>query len=376
MSRSESIDQGAEFRLASVLAHRMREEGSYAALARAITTANDEGQSSTRKKKSKGDVIDRRKLKSLVEGGSGAVLTRKDLFALDHYLSQYGESLAARPILRKPDLMQALGESGRVTFLLGSRPEVERVVVSQYDLLGMGEIQRAIGHADSGVRYDVQTVPLPGRSATIEDVKAFEALLSDENGPSLCCLASARSNPFAERLLCAFFGYSPFAQQPLPKKATLPFQLIWNPTLSSLYQSHFRADAASIRARNPKMADEVDRGEASVLVTPEKLYVDRLTHDGWGDTYGVCMAQRRRRGQVWLLLLGITGASTFVSAKVAKRLATRMNECPDGRNSDIYWGIVKARVEKTQRDELFNLRQFTLEEIETQPPLPAPDATD
>ena len=137
----------------------MLKEGSYAALARAITEASREGERDGRK--APRDVIDRRKLRSLVNGGNGAVLTVDDLFALDHYLSRFGESLAARPLLQKPDLMDALSTSGRVTFLLGSKHEAERGMVSEYDLHGMGEIQRSIGRSSEvGVSYDVQTVPL------------------------------------------------------------------------------------------------------------------------------------------------------------------------------------------------------------------------
>jgi hypothetical protein len=312
---------GAQFRLGRILRDLRSKEGSYAALARAITRAYLESAPAA---DVRGDVIDRRKLKSLVEGGKGAVLSLDDLFVLDPYLSKFGESLALRPILQKPDLMEALADSGRVTFLLGSRPEIERRMVSEYDLLGMGEIQRAISNTQGGVRFEVKTVPLTGRVATREQVKDFESLVHEESGASLCVLASARSNACSELLACAIVGYPPFAEGPLPPGVQPPFQLVWNPTLPHLYESHFRADARTLLSRDPKVAKEVEDGKASVLVTRDRLYVDRVTPRGWGDTFGVCMAQRRRHGQVWLLLLGITGAATFACAKLASRLATRL----------------------------------------------------
>ena len=360
---------GAQFRLSSILDKLKQKEGSFAALARAITRAYRESGATH---PAHGDVIDRRKLKSLVEQGKGAVLTMDDLFALEPYLSQFGESLALRPILQKPDLMDALATCGRLTFLLGSRPETERRMVSEYDVLGVGEIQRAIGHAQSSVRQEVKTVPMAKDRSPRDQVRDFIPLLHDDNGPSLCCLASSRSNPFTELLLCEIFGYPAFGEGPLPEDAQPPFRLVWNPTLPDLYDSHFCADIKALRERDPAAAAEVAAGKASALLTRDDVFVDRVTPRGWGDTYGVCVAQRRRRGQVWLLLLGITGAATFVSAKVANRLATRLGEAPGGQDSNIYWGIVRAHVHESQKHQFFDLRQFAQEEIFTQTTVPAP----
>ncbi|MHC5004946.1 MAG: hypothetical protein ACYTJ0_17700 [Planctomycetota bacterium] len=362
-------ERGAQFRLSETLRRLKEKEGSFAALARAITAAN---LGSAPADPSTGDVIDRRKLKTLVEGPLTAVLTVGDLLKLDRYLSQFGESLALRPILKRPDLMDALAVPRRVTFLLGSKPEFERRMVSENDVLAMGEIQRSVGFAESAPRFEVKTVPLDSRRDLPEQIAAFEHLVHEESGPSLVALASHRSNLFSELLGCAMFGYPVFGKGPLPAGAKPPFRLVWSQKLADVPESHFSADLRTLRERAPEIADEVAAGKASVLLTESDHYVDRVTPRGWGESYGVCVAQRRRRGQVWLLLLGITGAATYACAKLANRLATRMGEVPEGEDSPIYWGIVRIRVDEEQRKQLFDLRQFAEEEIWNQTPLPAP----
>lgn len=362
-------ERGAQFRLGETLRRLKEKEGSFAALARAITAAN---LGSVPADPSTGDVIDRRKLKTLVEGPLTAVLTVGDLLKLDRYLSQFGESLALRPILKRPDLMDALALPRRVTVLLGSRPEFERRMVSENDVLAMGEIQRSVGFAESAPRFEVKTVPLDRERALLEQLADFEHLVHEENGPSLVTLASWRSNLFSELLGCAMFGYPVFGRGPLPAGAKPPFRLVWSRKLPDVPESHFNADLRTLRERNREIADEVEAGKASVLLTEDDLYVDRVTPRGWGESYGVCVAQRRRRGQVWLLLLGITGAATYACAKLANRLSTRMGEVPEGEDSPIYWGIVRIRVDETQRKQLFDLRQFVEEEIWNQAPIPAP----
>lgn len=361
------------FRLGQVLQERMSKEGSFAALARAITLANRDGTSSSRKKPR--DAIDRRKLKSLVEGGKGAVLTFDDLCALDRYLEVFGEGLSSRPILQKPDLMQALASCGRLTFLIGSRPEEDRGVVSHWDVLAMAEIQRELGLSEVGPRLDIQTVPVDlNFEVARKALERHDALgLLDDNGPSLVCLGSARSNLFAELMLCRMFGYAAFKGADLPDGANPPFFLAWNPSLQYLCPSHFHVGPEALMTHSAHDAELVRNNEASILVASGKHYTDRVTPRKWGETYGLCIAQRRPRGQVWLLLLGITGVSTYVAAKHANRLATRLNESPHGQTSDIYWGIVSGKVAKEQRQDLIHLRELAEEQIEAQGAVPAPE---
>jgi hypothetical protein len=356
-----------------VLGERVKSEGSYAALARAITRAS-RGERAP-KEGEPADLIDRRKLHSLVTSGKGAVLTIEDLHALDRYLERYGEGLAYRPLLQRPDLMEALADGGRVTFLLGSKPELERGSVSHWDVLAMAEIQRAVGRSEVSVRFDIETVPLLSGLTETQDALEGHAASNylEEGGPSLVCLGSSRSNPLAELMLARMFDYPGFATASLADRENLPFGFVWNPSFSDVFPSYFHFPPDEIVAGNARAADEIRGGKASALWTPEKVYLDQVTPRQWGETFGLCLAQRRRGGRVWLLLLGITGAATFVAAKLANRLATRLHDSTDeSRPSQVYWGIVRASVAEELKANFFNLRQFEGEEIATQEPISVP----
>lgn len=358
-----------DLRLARVLADRRDKEGGYSALARAI---NDSARDGPRADSAEDDhklKFDRRKLKSIIEANKNLVLTLKELRALDRYLERYGEGLSYVPLFQKPDLMQTLAESGRVTFLLGSKPQEDEGELrhfSHWDVLAMAEIQRAINPSEVIVRFDIQDVRLQkGLQETRESVTQTGGWtqLFDDRGPSLVCLGSSRTSPAAEFMLSKMFQRPPFKDAPAAKRHELPFHFVWNPDLRYVFPSSFRLHIADISGVNPDAAELIASGEASALVTADDVLIDRVTPRRWGNTYGVCVAQRRRRGQVWLALLGITGAATFAAAKLAKNLATRLHEKNRSRDSDVYWAVILARVPKERTGAFVDLRRFDEETI-------------
>jgi hypothetical protein len=374
LSDRSSLPPASDLRLARALAARRAREGSWMALEKAIqnasaslpSTGSDQadrqgGRGTKRSKKG----VDRRKLKSLVEGRGDVVLSLDELRALDCYLEHYGEGLAHVPLFEKPDLMHTLADSGRVTFLLGSRPDHESRNFSHWDVLAMAEIQRAINPSEISVRFNIQDVLLDEdleKTVTSAENGIWVDLLHDQ-GPSLVCLGSSRTGSAAEVLLCRMFDCPHFKDPPLAQKRRLPFHFVWDPKLPYIFPSHFHMGSDDISLRDPEAADAIKRRKASAVVTGEHVFVDRLFHDRKGDTYGVCVAQRRKRGQVWLVLAGVTGVATFVAAKLAKNLATRLYEQKRGEDSDVYWAVIKARVAEDPDRPLSTLRAFEEETI-------------
>jgi hypothetical protein len=355
----------SDLRLARVLAERKDQEGGYSALARAI----DESGAGPRPDSGKGDrkyLVDRRKLKSIIEADQNLVLTLKELRALDCYLERFGKGLAYVPLFQKPDLMQTLAESGRVTFLLGSKPASDYRHFSHWDVLAMAEIQRAINPSEVSVRFDIQDVPIyPDLEATLESIgedSPLAGLLGDQ-GPSLVCLGSSRTNPAEEAMLCEMFQRPIFKDAPLAEKRKLPFHFVWNPDLDYLFPSHFHLHSGDISGDHPEAAEVIESRDASAVVTDDDILVDPVKTRGSGDTYGVCVAQRRKRGQVWLALAGVTGAATFVAAKLAKSLATGLHEEEHGQDSGVSWAVIKAGVPENPDPPFLNLRQFAQETV-------------
>jgi hypothetical protein len=358
----------SDLRLARVLGELKAKEGGYSALARAIDRSTAAGPRPDSGEDDRKRGFDRRKLKSIIEADKNLVLSLKELRALDCYLERYGEGLAYVPLFQKPDLMQTLAESGRVTFLLGSKPEAKGELrhFSHWDVLAMAEIQRAINPSEVSVRFDIQDVPLYEElEATRESITGTGGWMEllDDHGPSLVCLGSSRTNPAEEAMLCEMFQRPAFEEAPPDERRQLPFHFVWNPDLPYVFPSHFHLRSDDISSDHPDAAELIEGGQCSAVVTDDAILVDRVTPRRSGDTYGVCVAQRRKRGQVWLALAGVTGAATFVAAKLAKSLATRLHEQKRGQDSDVYWAAIRGRVPKDRDRPFVNLRQFAQETI-------------
>jgi hypothetical protein len=170
------------------------------------------------------------------------------------------------------------------------------------------------------------------------------------------------------------FGCPTFEEASPDEKGRLPFHFVWDPELEYIFPSHFHLGSDDMASRNLKAAQAIEGRQASAVVTSGEVLVDRVFQRRWGDTYGVCVAQRRKRGQVWLVLAGITGAATFVAAKLAKNLATRLHEQERGRDSDVYWAVIRARVPNDEDRPLINLRQFAEETIVSGPHVWQPES--
>ncbi len=365
----EPAEDRSRLRLGRVIEQRKKSEGGYAALARAISESV-RGPAPARKSGSKKpkDEVDRRKLQALANGDRDVVLSLRELRALDSYLEPFGEGLAYRPLFEKPDLIQTLADSrGPITFLLGSKKALDGGSFPHWDVLAMADIQRSLSSSEVSVQVDIQDVTMypEFKLAEFPGGEPWPKLF-DERGPSLVVLASNRIMPAAEVMLCKMFGGEPFRNQLLEQKRDLPFHFVWNRSLRHVLQSRFQLEPADIAERDPKAADSVLEGKASALALSDQVFVDTVTLTGWGDAYGICVAQRREHGQVFLLCAGVSGPATLAAARLAKRLPMRLSETKRGVNSAVYWAVVSAHMPEAYRESNTNLRELG-EEIRVKP---------
>jgi hypothetical protein len=375
-SNSGDATRRSELRLARVLEERRRKEGGFSALERAIALCNGvdpDAPRGTATDRIRRETPDRRKLAALVKGDSATVLSIGDLRAIDCYLERFGQGLAYLPLFEKPDIIQTLAEAGRVSFLLGSKPEGDeegRQNVSHWDVLAMAELQRAITATELPVGFDVQEFPLHRRagslpsheSASHEPPEAWKELL-EEGGPSVVCFGSSRSILAADEMLCRMLGTPPFQDASVEEKRHLPFHFIWKSELPHS-ESYLHLDAKRELARLELPTPEaISAGRASGLALRDCVLVDQVSHHSKGETYGVCVAQRRRRGQVWLVLAGLTGAATFAAAKLVRTLGTNLHTAKPGEESQVYWAVVEARVAEEPGQPLGGLREFAEQRI-------------
>jgi hypothetical protein len=67
------------------------------------------------------------------------------------------------------------------------------------------------------------------------------------------------------------------------------------------------------------------------------LHLDSLQQRQARESYGVCIAQRRRGGQIWLVLAGVTCPATYAAACLADRLALPLHPTRPGQPSLVHW---------------------------------------
>lgn len=364
----------SDVRLARVLGARAKLEGGFNALARAISIANPEQkrkldlefeelrQSDPVKAPKKArEVIDRRKLMGLVRGTTDTVFSISDLRAIDRYLQTYGEGLAYRPIFERPDLMQALADCGRVTFLIGSKrdSEHESGSFSVWDVLALAELQRSLSALGRSVQIDIQEVPFDWSAEGPPPVggEKWTRFLYERDG-AVVCIASSLTNAASEVVMAEATGRAPYTACSLADTLALPFAFAWNPKLRGVYPSSFLLAPAALRNRAPDVAKLIEQGKASALVVGDEVLVDTVTPNKVGDTHGLVVAHRPRDSGLRLCITGVTGPGTLCAAKIAGRLTMGIHEAGAGRASDVYFAVIRGHVPPGQADDLLNLREF------------------
>jgi hypothetical protein len=364
-----------DVRLARVLAARAAVEGGFSGLARAISLANPdrkkqiERDMAKRRERDPGDtpakdpeVIDRRKLNGLVTGKTDTVFSISELRCIDRYLQRYGEGLAYRPLFERPDLMQALADCGRVTFLLGSKRDStyeSGSLFSAWDVLALGELQRGLSALGRSVEIDIQEVPFDwsaGAPQTGAQEKWSRFLY--ERDRAVVCIASSRTNAAFEVVMAEATGCSPYATTSLAHTLALPFAFAWSSELKGVYPSSFQLSADDIRGRAPEVAAMIDEGQASALVVGDQVLVDTVTPRKVGDTHGLVVAHRPKELGLRLCITGVTGPGTLCAAKIAGNLTMGIHETGAGRGSDVYFAVVRGSVPPGRAEDFLNLREF------------------
>jgi len=337
-------DPSTELHIASVLAAHHREKKSFVALAKAIHEANHLGEKDKQP-------LDRRKLKKIVDGDPDLVLSMAELHALDRYLEPLGDGLAYNSFFKRSNALQTVAAANKpVTFLLGSKSvDGSRLSLDHWDVNAFAEIQRGVSRFSRDIRFDIRDVPLHEelKEARKSAAKGKWLTLLRNGGPSLVCLGSSRATHVAEVMLAKMFGTKPFVDDPA-LKAKLPFHFVWNSKLKHVFPSAFRYTAEDLEAIDPSASKIVQSKGASALEMGGTVHLDRLKQRNTTESYGVCVAQRRPGGQIWFVLAGVTGPSTYAAALLASSLALPLRpKDPDSRDRSSlpYWTAVRAIVQ-------------------------------
>lgn len=342
MPEHEGVGEGPTFFLAGALERRFVAEGrSYARLAAEITKAH--AQVTGRKPKVK-FFVDRRKLKQICTGGK-FVLNVTELEALDSYLEPHNLGLSSHPILTRTSILETLAKSEKVVFVLGLRDHGGRGgpgwELSYWDVTAMAELQRQVNRLSTTVQFDIRAVPYISRAQDAEaTARTLEEVFGDKD-TSLVILGSPGSNLACERALAPMLGLRPF-ESSLHRKPQPPFHFA-RPHEPGEFQSCVFVEPQDLRDFAPTVVLEVEQ---------EHKWAFRLRDGVWKadpagadpmKTYGVFCAQRRPKGQVWMVLAGLSGPGTLGAARLVREIDEPLSQPGPGVASQTLWAPVHAK---------------------------------
>ena len=306
-------------RMAKALAERKEAEKGFLPLARAIHKL-----SSARKGQ---HVVDRRKLKAIVEG-KDVLFRTTELRAIDRYLERFGEGLAHRPFFEKEDMLRSLAATQNVTFLLGSRldTQLKRLDFSHWDVNGMVDILRGLNRFPGHIRFDIQEVRRAvSQKEALESRNAKWAKLLDTDGPSLVCLGSPRASQAAEIMLASMYDRVAFTSAADVEDP--PFCFVWTgrfgPGARMPFTSTFAVEPEVLNARRAK---KIRKDGYGLMWDGEFLVSPHPSSRKGTKSYAVVVAQRRKTGAIWIVVAGMTGVSTYAAAQMVPDIAATLND--------------------------------------------------
>ncbi|MGD0260980.1 MAG: hypothetical protein ABSD29_14290 [Verrucomicrobiota bacterium] len=329
-----------EFRLARIIRIQKERIGSFLALEGKIAEAN-------RNVRHEGAPvgISRHKLKQIAESDEGLVLKLFELRALDRYLARLGsgETLADRPIFEKQSILESFAEVGRVCFILGSRlrPRERINELRRWDCRAMAILMHDLGEQRGRIKLEFEDVTLTTSGKQMQTEAWFRYL--NDDGPSVVSVGSPRACLATEVLLARMFNVPEF-EPPLDAKVQPPFSFIWSPDVRPKSLSAFSSDTKALCWKDKRLACRVERGTAWAIRLKDKVYEVPREYRRT-KTFGVVAAQRRSRGQIYLVVAGISGPATFAASKMVREITTELPYSTDPQgHGPVLWAAISADV--------------------------------
>jgi len=327
-----------EPRFIAKLRERLEKEGNMSKLANAIASANDLGPEDPRP-------IERRKLAQLLESPNTVKISFPELWAISRYLEGFNEGLGHRPLFCRPDFVQSLADRGSVTFLLGSRPHGPTADLAIWDVQSMAEIQRALSKYRRDIQFDTRCVSLHGSHD--EQGETWADVLGPD-GPSLVAIGSGRASPGSEAMLAQMFEIEPGNPEAGDR---LPFRFVWSESdwpPDATAPTSFAMPVSELEALAPDVADSVRQHNSRAFVLGNEAFLAEQPHEPSVRSFGVVVAQRRKNDQVWMVIAGLTGASTHAAARAVEKIAATVPDTLPGGHSPIICTVIQTRIDREQ----------------------------
>ena len=337
------MNHDPELRLTKLI--RQKTEGSNKIslnqLLREINTANAQAGRKT--------FVNFRLLKNLRDGSSSVGLTRAMLIAF----SVYWPELTQQPTFVMPGIYEALVATPKVIFMLGAKPRTEerRIDISHWDALSLAELLTRCSKQDLKHQFEIRygLWRASAKPKTIATESWHNVLEEDQF--SVVSIGSPLVSLSSEVMLAKMMGVEPFVA---PRFKQVPFFFAWRRKATGKFQSAFGLTAQELQSIDPVAAIEVKHNRASAFVLDGRTHTVPAKAKSWV-IHGIIAAQRRAAGNVWIVVSGLAGPSTYAAALKVKDI---QEELPfsAGKPSRILWVPVKVQVHAREGNRQGNRR--------------------
>jgi hypothetical protein len=250
-----------------------------------------------------------------------------------------------------------------VVFLLGVRAQKDfRNDIIAWDARSMARITKDLNDVDFEGDFEFEEVPFKARPR-VDDLRSHEWFNQlGQSETALISIGSPRANLASEYLLAQMFGREPFRAPHFEngRPAGLPFAFAWPPAASEHIESCCAISERELRILKEPWARAVASEKASALLinapalrtiaqavpaaTTSWIPVPRVPpkSQAW-DMYATIVAQRRDKGQIWVVLCGISGPATHAAAIQLKNIEAALPAVERG-HGEVMWGVIKVKM--------------------------------
>lgn len=297
-----------------------------------------------------GDItgIDRRILSRLADKKKLGAITAHQLLALNSLLG--GKLVESLRNVQGSTLAATLAETRGLFFILGARDLERTDHVSRWDVRAITSVVRGVQRHSAQPQAihveDVFRIRPAQRQDGSYDFSTYDSafqkepwfgMLDQYDGRAVVVLGSPVTCHPCEHVLARMFDTKPYGEG----NVTLPFRFLWSNELRARVPSTFAACAHEVGLK----AISPSRNGIVGLQIGTKILPIVETQPEW-DTYGVCVAQRRQGGQLWLVVAGATGTATFATAELLDEVKTILPTKAPQHHSPPIWFAVAAKVRR------------------------------
>ena len=291
--------------------------------------------------------VNRRLLKMLKEGCATVGLTLEVAVAMTEYFRTIKLIKDDPQLFAYEALIDNLVRVSQVHFLYGAkpRPKERRVDVSRWDLDAGAHVLTAASRACTRCEFDSNHV-LWHNPASLQSVQGEPWLrVLDDDEHSVVSIGSPLASLSTEVMLARMFGVKEPFQTPDPTALSrLPFWYCWSPVVAEKFRSAFALTPAELKLVAKDIAARVDANESHAFGLGDKVYEVPRTGKAW-QMPGIVAAQRRPKGNLWLVVSGVAGPATCAAAKLVPEIRAMLPWQPQ-QVSPVLWVPVIAHVKE------------------------------